>query len=129
MEKERIGDHEFFAKHCNSDRPAFCIRSGADETADRLFKLYTGMGTPMDREDVTGCVFMTKDYSIIGAILYLLKHESQNANLFQLLCRDATAENSSFSGKDVYRSVHEAVAAFADTPSEYSSQLLQEEGE
>ena len=79
------------------------------------------MGTPLDREDVTGCVFMTKDYSIIGAILYLLKQKSQSANLFQLLCRDATAEKSSVPGEDVYSSVCEAVAAFTDTPSEYSS--------
>jgi hypothetical protein len=121
MEKEKIGKQEFFAQHCNSVRPSFCIRSGPDENDDRLFKLYTGMGTPLDREDVTGCVFMTKDYSIIGAILYLLKQKSQSANLFQLLCRDATAENSSVPGEDVYSSVCEAVAAFTDTPSEYSS--------
>ena len=65
LDKEKQGANIFYAKHCGRVRPSFCIRSSPDEDADRIFKIYTGMGVPTDHKDVTGCVFIAKNLSLI----------------------------------------------------------------
>ena len=70
--KEELNFRQYYAKHCSSERTAICVLDASSEK--RLLKMYLGMGTKLDREDVCGLVTICKDMTLLGALFSVLQN-------------------------------------------------------
>ena len=65
---EELGNSVHFTKHCGSVRPAICLCRGSN----RLVKLYPGMGTRHQSNDIVSCVVTVKDVAFVAQLLAAL---------------------------------------------------------
>ena len=72
LDKDIIDGDTYYAQHCGSIRPAYCVRSASNK---REFKIYFGQGHELDHAEVRGCVFYVKNYHLLGAMLHVLGYE------------------------------------------------------
>ena len=68
LDAEEIGNAIHFTKHCGRVRTAICLCRGNN----RLVKLYPGMGTRHQSDDILSCVVTVKDVACMAQLLTAL---------------------------------------------------------
>ena len=113
LDAEEIGNAIHFTKHCGRVRPAICLVRGKN----RLVKLYPGMGTRHQSDDILSCVVTVKDVACMAQLLTALVDATGTvpnalkicAEGIRVYCKDQLPDGCRKPGAEIFSDLQGAV--------------------